>query len=147
MEVKTPYLPTYFPCACGILCIAFSLSVWTSKKSYLRKYYHPRGGHVHLKVGLCLHSQHLHNKLHSGHNRVLRSTHNNLSQLVTTCCESWSHSYSHNMAWLLTTCCGRPEHPSQQVHNMLWRSSVVVDLLWVVDLSTLLWTCCERLLW
>ncbi len=41
-----------------------------------------------LKVGLCLHSQHLHNKLFSGHNRVLRSTHNNLSKLATTRCES-----------------------------------------------------------
>ncbi len=67
-----------------------------------------------LKVGICLHSQQVHNKLYSDHYKVLRSTYNNLSQLPTTCCESWSHSYSHNMSWLLTTCCaGRPEHPSQ----------------------------------
>ncbi len=97
-----------------------------------------------LMVGLCLHSQQVDNKLYSDHNRVLRSTHNNLSQHPTTCCES--HFYFHNMSWLLTTCCGRPEHPSQQVHNLLWRSAAVVAQL-DVDLSILLWTSCEGLFW
>ena len=82
-----------------------------------------------LKVALCLHSQHLHNKLYSGHNMVLRSTRHNLSQLPTTCSERWSHSYSHNMSWLLTTCCGRPS---------TW-ATFTTDLQHVVEVS---WTCC-----
>ena len=70
-------------------------------------------------------------------NRVLRSTHKNLSPLPTTCCESWCHSYFQNVSWLLTTSCGRPDaHLSQHIHNMLWRSVVVVGQL-CVDLSTL----------
>ncbi len=88
--------------------------------------------------------------------------------MLTTCCESWSHSYSHNLCWQLTACWGRPEHPSQQAHNMLWSTWApfttgsqhvvkvasccgpvvsrpkhpVVNMLWgvvVVHLSTLLW--------
>ncbi len=78
--------------------IHFQLPIWTFCQCkivkittlFWRQFLHKFPAAWFLKVDLCLRSQHLHNKSPSAHKRVLRSTHNNLLQLPTTCCESWT---------------------------------------------------------